>query len=74
VRSIAWRFDRRVAVEAYHNLLLRVAGVAHAGAPAAPASANARVRASEWGPRELWRLTASGADARVRASEGAREL
>ena len=48
-RSIAWRFDRRVAVQAYYDLLLRVAGVARAGAPAARASANARVRASGGG-------------------------
>jgi putative colanic acid biosynthesis glycosyltransferase WcaI len=48
-RRIAWRFDRRVAVQAYYNLFVRVAGVARAGAPAARASANARVRASGGG-------------------------
>ena len=29
-RSIAWRFDRRVAVQAYYDLFVRVAGVARA--------------------------------------------
>ena len=48
-RRVAWRFDRRAAVQAYYDLFIRVAGVARAEAPAARASANARVRASGGG-------------------------
>jgi colanic acid biosynthesis glycosyl transferase WcaI len=29
-RQVAWRFDRKVAVQAYHDLFTRVAGVATA--------------------------------------------
>jgi hypothetical protein len=29
-RQVAWRFDRKVAIQAYHELFARVAGVATA--------------------------------------------
>ena len=50
-RRVAWRFDRRAAVQAYYDLFVRVAGVARAEAPAARASANAGspARQPRWG-------------------------